>query len=94
MMTLMYHIGTLQASHQHSCELEFEYVSSEINEPVVEVSKLIIDKSFRNTFLKLLLMTTCQKYAIEKHPAYFICINCTERLINFYETIGFKKSPR
>ena len=84
-------IGTLQASHQNLCELEFEYVSLDINQPVIEVSKLIIDKSYRKTFLKLLLMTTCQQYAIEKHAAYFICINCTERLIDFYETIGLKK---
>jgi hypothetical protein len=84
-------IGTLQANHEQNGHFEFNYTSENILEPVVEVSKLIIDKSYRNTTLKLVLMAECQAYAMKIYHPYVICINCTQRLLPFYEHIGFKR---
>jgi hypothetical protein len=84
-------IGTLQANHEQNGHFEFDYTTENIKEPVVEVSKLIIDKSYRNTTLKLVLMAECQAYAMKIYHPYVICINCTQRLLPFYEHIGFKR---
>lgn len=84
-------IGTLQANHEQNGHFEFNYTSENILEPVVEVSKLIIDKSYRNSTLKLVLMAECQAFAMKIYHSYVICINCTQRLLPFYEHIGFKR---
>jgi predicted GNAT family N-acyltransferase len=82
-------IGTLRTTHEAIAAPEFEYAQYLKDKPIGEVTKLIIARKFRNTALKGYLMIEAHRLNLAIFNNYYICINSTERLLDFYQSLGF-----